>query len=178
MAATPYAAMVDRDDVDFELREIDERILDELERARCTRRHLADLLGVSPDYIYQRIDLLQKLGVVDVIHDGFYQLAGDVDSAGDEQSGGSIDIRAAVEAADWGGSNYARTDARVDALVKVVEYLRQHGRGTTKELVPMLEDELGEEPNNQRMLSDICKTVEGVEGPTTGSNVYRWVGDD
>jgi len=69
--------MVDRDDVDFELREIDERILDELERARCTRRHLADLLGVSPDYIYQRIDLLQKLGVVDVIHDGFYQLASD-----------------------------------------------------------------------------------------------------
>jgi len=75
MATSQYAAMVARNEVDFELREIDERILDELETARCTRRHLANLLGVSPDYIYQRVDLLEKLGVVDVIHDGFYELA-------------------------------------------------------------------------------------------------------
>lgn len=75
MAAAKYAAMVKRDDVDFELREIDERILDMLEEGRCTRQHLASELEVSGDYIYQRVDLMHKLGIIDIIHDGFYQLA-------------------------------------------------------------------------------------------------------
>lgn len=177
MATSHYAAMVDRDDVDFELREIDERILDELERARCTRRHLADLLGVSPDYIYQRVDLLSKLGVVDVIHDGFYQLANDAEEVEVETSTDSVDIRAAVEAADWNASNYARRGDRVDALVVVLQHLREEGRGQTQELVAMLDEQLGDESNNQRLLSDIAKSLEIVESPPSGSNVYRWVGE-
>ncbi len=169
--------MVDRDDVDFELREIDERILDELERARCTRRHLADLLGVSPDYIYQRIDLLQKLGVVDVIHDGFYQLANDETEPLQEETE-RVNIPSAVEAADWGGGNYARTDSRVDALVVAVKHIREHGKASTQELVAILDEELGDGGNNQRLLSDIAKSLEIVESPPSGGNVYRWVGDD
>jgi len=80
MATATYRAMVARDDVDFELRDIDEQILDILEEGRCTRKHLADSLGVSSEYIYQRVDLMKRLGLVDVIHDGFYEVAETVDA--------------------------------------------------------------------------------------------------
>lgn len=66
--------MVDRDDVDFELRDIDERILDLLKEGRCTRQYLATELDVTGEYIYQRVDILIKLGIVEKIHDGFYRL--------------------------------------------------------------------------------------------------------
>lgn len=65
---------MDRDDIDVELRDIDERILDMLEKGRCTRKHLADELGVTGEYIYQRVDLLIKLGLVHRIHNGFYEI--------------------------------------------------------------------------------------------------------
>jgi Mn-dependent DtxR family transcriptional regulator len=64
---------MDRDEVDANLRDIDEKILDKLEEYPCTRQHLAEELGVSGEYIYQRIDLLSKLGLVEKIHDGFYE---------------------------------------------------------------------------------------------------------
>jgi len=90
---------------------------------------------------------------------------------------GEVDLRAAVESADWDGSNYARTQSRVDALVDVLEHLREQGRAKTPELVSMLDEQLGDDSNNQRLLSDICKSLEIVESPPSGSNVYRWVGE-
>jgi DNA-binding Lrp family transcriptional regulator len=66
---------MDREDIDFELRAVDEQILDELEQGWRTRQWLAAELGKSGEYIYQRIDLFIKLGVVERIHDGFYRLA-------------------------------------------------------------------------------------------------------
>jgi hypothetical protein len=177
MAAANYAAMVQREDVDFELRDIDERILDMLEDGRCTRQHLATELQVSGDYIYQRVDLMSKLGIIDIIHDGFYQLADDAGGdGGSDDPSGKVDLQQVVEDANWDGSNYARTGSRVNALVDVLEYLREKERGTTPELVAMLEKQLGEESNNQRLLSDICKSLDIVESPPSGSNVYRWVG--
>jgi len=74
MAAHRELVLMDREDLDFDLRDIDERLLDELEAGWRTRRWLAAELGVSADYVYQRVDLLAKLGVVEVIHDGFYRL--------------------------------------------------------------------------------------------------------
>lgn len=65
---------MDRDDLDFELRDIDHQILDLLEEGRCTRQYLASELGVTGEYIYQRVDLLIKLGLIEKIHDGFYQI--------------------------------------------------------------------------------------------------------
>lgn len=66
--------VVDRDDIDWELRDIDVEILELLEEGRCTRQHLADELDVTGEYVYQRIDPLIQLGVVHKIHDGFYEL--------------------------------------------------------------------------------------------------------
>jgi Mn-dependent DtxR family transcriptional regulator len=70
----PDRHMMDRDESDVDLRTIDENILDLLTDGRCTRRYLADELGVTGEYVYQRIDLLHKLGFVRIIHDGFYEL--------------------------------------------------------------------------------------------------------
>lgn len=64
--------------IDVDLRPIDERILTTLDEGRCTRRHLADELDVTGEYIYQRIDVLHKLGFVRIIHDGFYELHPDL----------------------------------------------------------------------------------------------------
>lgn len=81
---------MDRDDIDFELREIDEDILDLLENGRQTRQNLARLLDVTGEYVYQRIDLLIKLGVVEKIHDGFYELA-DADTGGKDSDASASD---------------------------------------------------------------------------------------
>lgn len=83
-SAPKYQTAMDRDEVDADLRDIDKRILDKLEQYPCTRQHLADELGVSGEYIYQRIDLLTTLGLVEKIHDGYYEQKGwrDTHSAG------------------------------------------------------------------------------------------------
>ncbi|WP_248911099.1 hypothetical protein [Halocatena marina] len=59
---------------DHDLRDIDEAILDKLEEGRCTRQYLANELDVTGEYIYQRIDILDKLKLVEIIHSGFYEL--------------------------------------------------------------------------------------------------------
>lgn len=92
------------------------------------------------------------------------------------QESAAVDIRAAVEDADWDASNYARTESRVVALVSVLEHLREQQRAKTPELVAMLDEQLGDDGNNQRLLSDICKSLEIVESPPSGSNVYNWTG--
>jgi hypothetical protein len=181
MAAANYAAMVQREDVDFELRDIDERILDMLEDGRCTRQHLATELQVSGDYIYQRVDLMNKLGVIDIIHDGFYQLADDADAEsvdGDDTAEDGVVLKDLVAQADWGKSNYARTDARVAAVADALETVRDQQTATTPELVEIVESHLGDGSNNQRMLSDIAKQLDIVESPPSGSNKYRWLGEE
>jgi len=73
---TKYAIAMDRADYDGELRDVDEQILDRLEQYPSTRQHLAERLDKSGEYIYQRVDLLSKLGLVAKIHDGYYERAG------------------------------------------------------------------------------------------------------
>lgn len=68
------ALVVDRDDIDWDLRDIDVEILEMLEEGRCTRQYLAQNLDVTGEYIYQRVDPLIQLGVVEKLHDGFYEL--------------------------------------------------------------------------------------------------------
>lgn len=187
MATHQWKEMVDRDDVDFRHRKIDVKILELLEEGRCTRRHLASQLGVTGEYVYQRVDLMVQFGLIRVIHDGFYELA--EDSGGldlDDVDGGvaseagtvGVDIEARVEAVDWSESNYARTTSRVRALVRAFEHLREHGTAKTPELVAILDEQLGDDGNNQRLLSDIAKELKIVESPPAGSNKYTWLGSE
>lgn len=61
-------------DHDVDLRDVDEQLLDTLAEGRCTRQYLAEQLDVTAEYVYQRVDLLDKLGLVEIIHPGFYAL--------------------------------------------------------------------------------------------------------
>lgn len=69
----------------------------------------------------------------------------------------SLDIEEQVRSADWSATNYACTDARVAALVAALQHLRENGTATTPELVDILEEELGNGGNTQRLLSDVSK---------------------
>lgn len=70
------ATMVDRDEIDATLRDIDYDLLDLLEQHPCTRQYLAEQTGVTGEYVYQRLTQLMNLGLVDKIHDGFYEEPG------------------------------------------------------------------------------------------------------
>jgi hypothetical protein len=152
------------------------QILEKLEEGRATPKYIADHVGESRQLISNRLRDLRMTGHVTKVHTGLYELADD-DWRDDAEETVGVDIRAAVEGADWDGSNYARTQSRVDALVEVLEYLRDEQKAKTPELVSMLDECLGDDSNNQRLLSDICKSLEIVESPPSGSNVYRWVGE-
>jgi len=126
---------MDRDDIDFELRDIDEDILDLLENGRQTRQNLAALLDVTGEYVYQRIDLLIKLGIVEKIHDGFYEL----DQSSPERSVQTDSDREDVELpadledaldsyrSDLEDDDPERADQRVAAARAVMELLVSEG---------------------------------------------------
>jgi len=82
---------MDHDQIEMDLSQIDKDILDILEEGRCTRKHLADRLDVTGQYIYERVTILIRLGVVEKIHDGFYELAEDLEESDDQDDESSAD---------------------------------------------------------------------------------------
>jgi hypothetical protein len=84
MSVLPDTVDMDHDEIEMDLSQIDKDILDILEEGRCTRKHLADTLDVTGQYIYERVSILIRLGVVEKIHDGFYELAEDLKEDGSE----------------------------------------------------------------------------------------------
>lgn len=66
---------MDHDEIDVDLRNIDWTILETLEEGPHTRQQLAERVDVTGEYVYQRVELLEKLGLVHIIHEGFYELA-------------------------------------------------------------------------------------------------------
>ncbi len=62
------------DDINPEFREIDWQIIDVLEEGPQTRQQLAERLEVTGEYIYKRVGPLRTVGLVEVLHDGFYAL--------------------------------------------------------------------------------------------------------
>jgi hypothetical protein len=77
MAPGELRLAMNPDEIDIELRTVDQEIIEMLEDGRCTRRHLADTLGYTGEYVYQRVTRLMEHGIVEKIHDGFYELATD-----------------------------------------------------------------------------------------------------
>jgi len=77
MATSELRLAMDPDEIDIELRGVDREIIKMLADGRCTRRHLADTLGYTGEYVYQRVTRLMEHGIVEKIHDGFYELAAD-----------------------------------------------------------------------------------------------------
>ena len=63
----------DRDD----LSNVEEEILEMLEEGRCTPAYIADEINRSQEYVRGRLRELNRLGLVDDIHRGLYELTTD-----------------------------------------------------------------------------------------------------
>lgn len=73
---TLYALAMRRDEIDeSDFTETELGILDVLEEGRGTPAYIADQLGVSQEYVRERIGELRRLGLVEQVHRGLYELA-------------------------------------------------------------------------------------------------------
>jgi len=109
---------MDHDQIEMDLSQIDKDILDILEEGRCTRKHLAERLDVTGQYIYERVTILIRLGVVEKIHDGFYELAEELEEQSDQEDEASAAPQPQPEPApieDGGGEDLPATlEERLD----------------------------------------------------------------
>lgn len=123
------------EDGEPQLREIDERLLRELEQGWRTRKYLAGVLDVTGRYVKDRIDFLRAVGYVEVIHDGFYRLADDGDednsdpdgapharASGDSARDGDGDLFA-----DWPSRRADHPDQMRAAARAALDVLRENG---------------------------------------------------
>lgn len=176
MAASRHLiAVMDRDDLDFELREIDERILDLLEEGRCTRQYLATQLGVTGDYVYQRVDLLRKLGVVERIHDGFYELA-------DDDRDADADPIEAVANCIEKGRNEQQREANRDLVRVATRWLREQDGPVQKGDAPLEKwvttDVHPHDRSEKTLWNDIIVVAwRRSELVADTSRSYEWVGE-
>lgn len=70
------ALVMDREEIDEEeFTDTEIGILDMLDEGRCTPAYIADELGNSQEYIRGRIGDLKRLGLVEQVHRGLYELA-------------------------------------------------------------------------------------------------------
>lgn len=97
MATGELRLAMDPDAIDIELRTVDREIIEMLEDGRCTRRHLADTLGYTGEYVYQRVTRLMEHGIVEKIHDGFYELAADGGVEAAERDADAPDVASVAE---------------------------------------------------------------------------------
>lgn len=73
---TMYELSMNRSDIDeSEFTETELGILDMLSRGRCTPAYIADELDVSQEYVRDRISDLNRLGLVEKVHRGLYELS-------------------------------------------------------------------------------------------------------
>jgi Mn-dependent DtxR family transcriptional regulator len=74
--ATMYELSMDRSDIDeSEFTETELGILDMLSQGRCTPAYIADELDVSQEYVRDRLRDLKRLGLVEQVHRGLYELS-------------------------------------------------------------------------------------------------------
>lgn len=70
-----YALSMDRgeiDESDFTATEL--KILDMLEEGRCTPAYIASEIEVTQEYVRERLSELKRLGLVEQVHRGLYQI--------------------------------------------------------------------------------------------------------
>lgn len=75
----PYTLLMKRSEIDDdEFSETELAILDMLAEGRCTPSYIAAEIDKSQPYIRDRLSDLKRLGLVDTVHRGLYELAEDV----------------------------------------------------------------------------------------------------
>lgn len=77
MAEQPvYELLMDRSEIDEEqFTDTELGIIDMLAEGRCTPAYIADELDVTQEYVRNRLNDLQRLGLVRKVHRGLYELA-------------------------------------------------------------------------------------------------------
>jgi Mn-dependent DtxR family transcriptional regulator len=71
-----YALRMERSEIDeSEFTETELGILDMLAEGRCTPAYIAEELDVSAEYVRGRLGDLKRLGLVEKVHRGLYELA-------------------------------------------------------------------------------------------------------
>lgn len=71
-----YALVMDRSEIDeSDFTDTELGILDMLEEGRCTPAYIAEELEVSQEYVRDRLRDLKRLGLVEQVHRGLYELA-------------------------------------------------------------------------------------------------------
>lgn len=71
-----YALTMDRSEIDEDdFTDTEVGILDMLEQGRCTPAYIAEELDVSQEYVRGRLGDLHRLGLVEKVHRGLYELA-------------------------------------------------------------------------------------------------------
>lgn len=71
-----YALVMDRSEIDeSDFTDTELGILDMLEEGRCTPAYIAEELDVSQEYVRDRLRDLKRLGLVEQVHRGLYELA-------------------------------------------------------------------------------------------------------
>lgn len=74
--AERYELIMDRSEIDEEeFTETEIGILDMLEDGRCTPSYLADELDVSQEYVRDRLGDLKRLGLIEKVHRGLYEIS-------------------------------------------------------------------------------------------------------
>lgn len=71
-----YALTMDRSEIDeADYTETELRILDMLAEGRCTPAYIASELDVTKEYVRNRLGDLTRLGLVEKVHRGLYELS-------------------------------------------------------------------------------------------------------
>lgn len=72
-----YGLAMDREEIDEDqFTDTELGILDMLENGRCTPSYIASELDVTQEYVRNRLKDLERLGLVEKVHRGLYELAG------------------------------------------------------------------------------------------------------
>lgn len=138
MATGELRLAMDPDEIDIELRTVDREIIEMLEEGRCTRRHLADTLGYTGEYVYQRVTRLMEHGIVEKIHDGFYELATDGGEPAPEES--AADSEPAIVVPESVPERIPDADAR-RAIAATLELVASNGGAERAEIIDQVAPE-------------------------------------
>lgn len=156
----------------------DEAILEALEdgaRTPAWLLHHLDLGVSTRSAVQQRLRLLDAAGHAERIGDGLYQLPGEyVYHAPD----GDRDVRAAIEAIHIGDPDFGELDAAdVDSLLRVREYVRDHGAASPQDLRDDVHDDrIGKSEDYWwKKVSKIIDEVPGIHRESQRRIV--WTGD-
>lgn len=189
MSTTAQLPMLDSDD----LGPADEALLDLLREGRVTAPFAADETGYSLQYVRDRLGRLVEHGNARKVYQGLYELKDDP-RTGTERTADTEDppavahpnvetdtdvaIREQLEEELPGSGEILQR--RVDEIVKMYEFLREHGSAEKSDLLGVVDVEATGYQDENSVWSNMVKgrdtlrALPGVETPPTGRTEWHY----